>query len=184
MERLLNLVVFLLPFVLAMTYFSISLSNASEEGGLKKGTAMKASVLFALSAWLLFIAGHYVAGFVEKRTEGDGGFVVFLMLMLTGAKVLHHAWRKKAFDRVFDINQVPVILALAFALGINVLFVGVAARFIGIPLMKTSAILFGMVWFFSFSGLLYGPQFSKNFGRIMEFVAGAILVFMAVWVFQ
>lgn len=176
-----NLLVYVLPFFLAMSYFSISLSNARLGDGVKPGTPLKAALIFSLLAGALFTGGYFVAGALARRTEGSGQWVVLIMLAITGIRMLIHAWKKKADDKVYDINLMPVIFALAFALGINMLFAGVAVRFMDLSMARFVWTLSLMVLFLSFSGLMFGLQFRESFGRAMELIAGAGIAAAGVW---
>ncbi|TVQ17062.1 MAG: hypothetical protein EA361_03065 [Bacteroidetes bacterium] len=172
MSAIVNMYVFILPLLLAMSYFSISLSNARFGPGIKPGTPLKTAVIFSLLAAVLFVGGYYSAGVLARRSEGGGEWVVLIMLMITGLRMIIHAWKKKADEKVYDINLLPVIFAMAFALGMNMLFAGVAVRFMELSLARFAWTLALMVLFISFSGLLYGLQFRESFGRTMEFVGG------------
>lgn len=176
MTTIINMYVIILPLLLAMSYFSISLSNARGGEGIKPGTPLKAAIIFAVLAGVLFVAGYYSAGILARRSEGTGEWVVLVMLMITGVRMIIHAWKKKAEEKVYDINLLPVIFALALALGMNMLFAGVAVRFMDLSMARFAGTLVLMVLFLSFSGLLFGLQFKESFGRAMEFVAGAGLL--------
>ncbi len=176
MSSIISMYVTILPLLLAMSYFSISLSNARGGEGIKPGTPLKAALIFALLAGGLFVAGYHAAGVLARRSEGTGEWVVLVMLMITGVRMIIHAWKKKAEDKVYDINLLPVIFALALALGMNMLFAGVAVRFMDLSVTRFAWTLSLMVLFLSFSGLLFGLQFKESFGRAMEFIAGTGLL--------
>jgi len=183
MSVLNDLMIYLLPLFLAMGYFSVSLSNSRGGQTLKPGTPMKASVIFALSSFLLLLAGFYAAGLLDKYHDDGETWVSPAMLVLIAVRVIFNGWRKKSDVRVFDIEQVSVIFAMAIALGINNIFAGVALRFMNFAFSRVGLILALMVWLFSFSGLLYGNQFKAGFGRIVEMVAGIGLLVLAVAAF-
>ncbi len=145
---------------------------------------MKASVLFAATAFILLMAGNFAATILERRIDDGGERTVLILFLLIGVRMLYHSWKKKAAFKVFDINQTPVILALSFAMGMNILFAGVALQFLQLPPLRFGAILTAMIWIFSFSGLLYGMQFKESFGRKMEFIAGILLILAGFWFFQ
>jgi putative Mn2+ efflux pump MntP len=182
--RVLNdLVIYLLPLFLAMSYFSVSLSNSRGGKALKAGTPMKASVIFAFSSFLLLLAGFFSASLLDKYSGNGGMWISLSLLVLIAVRVIFSVLKKKADVRVFDIEQVSVIFAMALALGINILFAGVAIRFMGIPIFRSGLILALMVWLLSFSGLLYGNQFKGGFGRIVEMLAGVGIIVLAVAVY-
>ncbi|MFW5663825.1 MAG: manganese efflux pump [bacterium] len=172
MSFLLNLLVYVLPFLLAVSYFSVSLSNARLGEGVKPGTPLKAAIIFSLVAGSLFAGGYFVAGALARRTLGTGEWVVLVMFMITGIRMVIHAWKRKADEKVYDINLMPVIFALAFALGINMLFAGVGVRFMDLSMVRFTWTLSLIVLFLSFSGLMFGLQFRDSFARAMELIAG------------
>ncbi len=184
MTAIINMYVTLLPLLLAMSYFSISLSNARGGETIKPGTPLKTAIIFALLAGGLFAGGYYAAGVLARRSEGGGEWVVLVMLLITGVRMIIHAWKKKADEKVYDINLLPVIFAMALALGMNMLFVGVAVRFMDLSMARFAWTLVLMVLFISFSGLLYGLQFKEGFGRAMEFIGGTGLVLAGILYFS
>lgn len=167
-----TLYLFLLPLMLAMQHFSVSVSNGIGEGVLKPGTPLKTALLFAIITFFMVIAGDFAGRFLEGRTDIPHHGLAFLFLLLIGMRMVWHAWKKKASQRIFDINQVPVIFALALALSINMLFVGLALNFLDISTMRFAFTLSAAVLLLSFSGLLYGNQFGDTLGWKMELVAG------------
>ncbi|MFW5726140.1 MAG: manganese efflux pump, partial [Bacteroidota bacterium] len=124
---------YLFPFVIAAGYFSVCLSNTRSGKPLKSGISLKAALLFGASASAMLLAGYYAAGLLENRVEDAEKWVVMVMLLLIGYRMIMHGWRKRASVKVFDINLTSVILAMSFALGINGLFAGVALNFLDIP---------------------------------------------------
>ncbi|TVQ94704.1 MAG: hypothetical protein EA393_00550 [Bacteroidetes bacterium] len=168
----------ILPLVLSMLHFSVSVSNGIGKEALKPGTPLKTSLIFAISTILLLWLGYVVAGMVKGRIEFRDEAVAFIFLAFIGFRMILHAWQKKAQKKIFDINEIPVIFALALVLGINMLFTGVAVRFLDIPAMRFFLIQGAMVLFLSFSGLLYANQFGDKLGWKLELISGILILAM------
>ena len=140
---------------------------------------MKASVLFALVGVLLFALGLYLAGLLEKRFYSNGGWIILILLIFVGIRMVLGAIIRKPYTITFDINQLSVLLPLSIARGINLIFAGLGIGFSDIPAVRFMVILAIMIWLLSFSGLLYGKQFGENTGKVAETIAGIVLTVVA-----
>jgi putative Mn2+ efflux pump MntP len=178
-----SMAVYLITFVLGLTYFSSGLSNSRGGVPLKAGTPMKAAIAFAVFAFGLFAAGYFSAGLMTGRAADSGAWVSFIMLMFVGFRITLKAVRQKGVFKIFEIELPSVIFALAIALGINSLFVGVAVRFLGYPFGIASSMLALMVWLLSFSGLLYGNMFKPGTGRMLEIGGGVVMMLLAIMLY-
>jgi manganese efflux pump family protein len=174
-----TLLIYLFPMLLAMSYFPVGLNNSRGGKPLKPGTPMKISIVFALTAFLMLLAGYYIAGLLRGRMEGYGHWAAFMLILFIGVRIIMPAFRKKSGTMVFDIEQFGVIFPLALALSFNPFFAGVALQFLALPIMIFAILLFAMVWLFSFSGLMYGNQFSEAFGVRLEIITGAGFILLA-----
>jgi manganese efflux pump family protein len=173
------LLIYLFPMLLAMSYFPVGLSNSRGGKPLKAGTPMKISVIFALTAFLMLLGGYYVSGLIQGRLEGYSHWAAFMLILFIGVRIIMPAVRKKPGTMIFDLEQFAIIFPLALALSFNSFFAGVALRFLTLPVMVFAFLLLAMVWLFSFSGLLYGNQFSEKFGVRMEILNGAAFILLA-----
>ena len=177
-----SIIFILLPLAFAMSYFSIGLSNSKAGVRIRPGTSLKASIIFMFVTFILAVSGHYAGGMLFKYIVGDPGWVAFGLFIFTGFRIVSHGWKKKAWFRLFEVNKTSVILALAVALGINILFGTMALHLF----QQTHMIIFsGAVAFASgllaFSGLVYGLHFQDDFGWKAEIVGGIIIWTGAVW---
>jgi manganese efflux pump family protein len=174
-----SLMIYLFPLLLAMTYFPVGLSNSRGGKPLKTGTPMKISVIFALTALLMLLAGYYVAGLLQGRMEGYSHWAAFILILFIGVRILIPAFKRRPGAMIYDIEHFAIIFPLSLALSFNAFFAGVAIRFLLLPVMAFSFLLLAMVWLFSFSGLLYGNQFSEKFGVRLEILTGAAFILLA-----
>lgn len=172
---------FVLPLMISMVHFSVCTSNGAGEGTVKRGTPMKAALIFAISSFLLLWAGYYIASLVEGRVAYTANAVAFFFLAIIGFRMVFHGWQKKAQKKIFNINEVPVIFALALALGMNILFMGVALYFLDVRTMRFSLILAFVILLVSFSGLLFGNQFSEKTGWKLELTGGIFIIANGFW---
>jgi putative Mn2+ efflux pump MntP len=182
MNVLQNLSFYFLPFLLAIIYFSTGLSNSRGGVALKPGTPMKTSVVFTMVSVLMLLTGYFAAGLVIKWWE-NGELVAFVMLMFVGFRIAYQGIRKRTNLRIFDVEQFPVVVALSLALAIDILFAGVALRFLQFDIFRFAGLMALMVWILSFSGLLYGNQFRVGVGRWLEIIAGAGIMILAVAIY-
>lgn len=180
MNILQDLSFYFLPFFLAISYFSTGLSNSRGGVPLKPGTPMKTSIVFTLVSVLMLLIGYFAAGVASRWVEESGGLVAFVMLMFVGFRIAYQGIRKRTHLRIFDIEQFPVVMALSLALAVDILFAGVAIRFLEFKIYRFAGLMALMVWVLSFSGLLYGNQFREGAGRWMEIFAGAGLMILTV----
>ena len=166
-----------LPLVLSMQHFSVGVSNACAVDKLKPGVPLKTSIAFAISALMFFYAGYFLASLLQKRIDPDAtAWIVFVLMGLTGFRMILHGWQKKSHLKVFEITHTSVVLALALALGVNMLFVGAALFFTEIHTMQFAFTLAAMILFFSFSGLHHGKQFGENMGWKLEIFSGFMVI--------
>ena len=174
----------LLPLMLSMVHFSVSTSNGIGEGAVKRGTPMKAALIFAISTFILTWIGYYLASLLITRFNYKPESIAFLFFAITGFRMILHAWQKKASKKIFDINEIPVIYALALALGMNMLFMGIAVRFLELNALRFTVTLSLTVLFLSFSGLIFGNQFGDKLGWKLELIAGVLILANGIWLFS
>jgi manganese efflux pump family protein len=175
---------FLLPLMLSMVHFSVSASNGIGEGAVKRGTPLKAALIFAISTFILTWIGYYLASLLMNRFDYKPESIAFVFFAIIGFRMILHAWQKKASKKIFDINEVPVIFALALALGMNMLFMGIAVAFLQLNAMQFTLILALTVLFLSFSGLIFGNQFGDKLGWKLELAAGIVVLANGLWLFS
>lgn len=174
-----QVIVWILPLLLSMGVFHVSHVNSRHGEAIKPGTTMKASIIFSVVSVLLFALGLYLAGLLEKRFDENHQWIVLIMLFFVGIRMTIGAITRKPYTITYDINHLPVLLALAVARGINLVFAGIGIGFSEIPAGRILITFAIMVWFISFSGLHYGKQFGENTGKIAETIAGIALISIA-----
>ena len=87
---------FMLPLMLSMVHFSVSASNGIGEGAVKRGTPMKAALIFALSTFILTWIGYYLASLLINRFDYKPESIAFVFFAITGFRMILHAWQKKS----------------------------------------------------------------------------------------
>lgn len=173
---------YLIPFFLALGYFSSALSNSRGGEKLKAGIPMKVSLLFSIMGFLMLLAGSFLSGLFSGYLQGAENLTVLVFLVFISVRLIISGWRNRPAMRVFDIESMPMAAGMSVALGVNALFGGVAIRYLGLPDMKVAGVFAVLVWFISFGGLLNGNSFSESFGRITDVLAG-IGLFVVVLVY-
>lgn len=179
MNQIQSFYFYLIPFFLALGYFSSALSNSRGGVKLKAGVPMKVSLLFSIMGFLMLLAGSFLSGLFSGYLKGAETLTVLVFLVFLSVRLIISGWRNQPSMRVFDIESMPMAAGMSVALGVNALFGGVAVRYIGLPDLKVAGVFAIMVWFISFGGLLNGNSFSENFGRITDVLAGTGLLIVA-----
>jgi putative Mn2+ efflux pump MntP len=175
---------YLIPFFLALGYFSSTLSNSRGGEKLKAGIPMKVSLLFSIMGFLMILAGSFLSGMFSAYLVGAEILTVLVFLVFLSVRLIISGWLNRPSKRVFDIESMPIAAGMSVALGVNALFAGVAIRYMGLPVLKVAGVYAILVWFISFGGLLNGNSFSENFGRITDILAGTgLLIITLVYYF-
>ncbi|MBR1681031.1 manganese efflux pump [bacterium] len=127
---------------------------------------------------LMPLIGYFVTQPMLKFIEPVGKWIVFAIFMYLGLKII-----QEAFD---NDKEVPVCLSLkcllfiAFATSIDALAAGVTLSLTSANICK-SVILIGCTTFvFAFAGYWSGCCLKKISTKVLEVIAGLILIFLAI----
>lgn len=169
-----------IPLLMGVTYFTLVLFNKDASDPVQPGTPLKTSLIFSVSAVVLLYTGWAAASIVESRMADEGLWPAFAMTFLVGVRIFWKAYKSNTQQIQFDLNQPYNVASLAIIRGINMLFVGVAVRFLefslsGILLLSGFAVLL-----MTFSGLIYSKQFGENIARNTDMVVGFLGVIFAI----
>jgi putative Mn2+ efflux pump MntP len=178
-----SIIYILLPLALALSYFSIGMSNSQAGPKLQTGTSLKAALIFGIIALMWAVTGFMAGRMVKNYIIGNPVWVASAILFFTGFRLVIHGWKRKALIKIFDVNLTTVILALAVALGINMFFTGVAlSLFENIHMMKFSITAALTIAVLTFSGMLYGQYFNIHLGWRSEIAGGLIIWLSSIWI--
>ncbi len=185
MSQIQYLYFYLIPFFLALGYFSAALSNSRGGEKLKAGIPMKVSLLFSIIGFLMLITGSFLSELFSVYLKGAENLTVMLFLVFIAVRLIINGWRNRPSMRVFDIELMPIAAGMGVALGVNALFGGVVIRYIGLPDLKVAGIFAALVWLISFGGLLNGNSFSESFGRVTDVLAGVgLFIVVLIYIFS
>ncbi len=127
---------------------------------------------------LMPLIGYFITQSVLKYIEPVGKWLVFAIFMYLGLKVI-----QEAFD---DDKEVPVCLSfkcllfIAFATSLDALAAGVTLSLTSANIYN-AAILIGFTTFlFAFAGYWCGCCLKKLSTKMLEVLAGLILVFLSI----
>jgi len=79
-------------------------------------------------------------------------------------------------DRKVDSFSDPVLLALAVAISIDSLFVGMSFAFLKISILEPAIIIGCTTCFMSFCGVILGSKVGHLFQQEVDFIGGLILI--------
>ena len=79
-------------------------------------------------------------------------------------------------DRKVDSFSYPVLLALAVAISIDSLFVGMSFAFLKIPILEPAIIIGCTTFLMSFCGVILGAKVGHLFKHEVDFIGGLILI--------
>jgi manganese efflux pump family protein len=166
---------------LAMDCFSVSISNSSISGLVKSGIPLKTSLLFStlhvVMIWLGFMLGNLISSFMA----GLQIWVAFLILVSIGSKMVLEAVKRRPEAKVFDINNIRVILALSFATSMDAFLVGVVMAMILAPMGLMTLLIALLVFIFTLSGMAGGSRLGFSFARTTMIIGGAFMIMASLW---
>jgi len=120
--------------------------------------------------------GYVFGDFIRSITGWEHQWILMLVLLLTGLRLLIKAFRSSAEESAFDLRNVRVLLFVAFALGMNTLIVGTGLSFINQERSHSFLIFSIASLSLSVLGLILGKKYGKyEFGNKFELLGGFIL---------
>lgn len=176
-----TLILFIIAMGLSMDCFSVSISNSSVSGEVKPGIPLKTALLFSLSHIMLVWLGYWVGGLITGLLQGYQLWVAFFILTSIGAKMILEAYRKRPEAKVFDINNITVVLGLSLATGMDALLAGVVVGILAGPVWLATGLIALTVFIFTLSGLAGGASLGISFARRTAIFGGAFMLVAAIW---
>ncbi len=171
-----TLIIFILALGLAMDCFSIAISNSSVAGLVKPGIPLKLAIAFAFAHLVLFFAGHWLGGILQGLFIEMEYLVAFFVLIFIGSKMVMDARKRKPQSKVFDINEVRVIIILSIATAMDAFLAGVAIGITGLSAYLTGGLITATVFIFSLGGMAGGKNLGMPFSKTIALTGGILLI--------
>ncbi len=173
------IITFIIALGLAMDCFTIAISNSSVSGEVRPGIPLKVAIAFAFSHMLLLYLGYLLGDAIKHLFAGIEPWVVFIILGIIGVKMILEARRRHPKQKVFDINQISVMLVLSVATAMDAFLTGVAISMTTIGI-NTANILVGItVFIFTLGGMAGGKQLGIAFAQRTAYFGGAFMLLAA-----
>ncbi len=173
-----TLIVFVIAFGLAMDCFAVAISNSAVSGKVSPGIPLKTAIAFAFSHLLLLFAGFWLGQTTSNRFEGLEPLVAAVILIIIGSKMIIEARKRHPKSKVFDINEVRVIIVLSIATAMDAFLAGVALGITNMGVGLAAVLVTLSVFVFTLTGLAGGDNFGFSFAKRIT-ITGGVFILMA-----
>ncbi len=173
------IITFIIALGLAMDCFTIAISNSSVSGEVRPGIPLKVAIAFTFAHVLLLYLGHALGGAIQHLFEGVETWVAFIILGIIGVKMIMEARKRHPRQKVFDINQISVILVLSLATAMDAFLTGVAVAMTTIGLNMAAILVILTVFVLTLGGMAGGKQLGVAFAQRTAYFGGAFMLLAA-----
>ena len=174
-----TLILFIVALGLAMDCFTLGITNSSISGLVKPGVPLKVAIAFTFAHLVFLFAGYWLGGAIQSFFQGLEAWAAFVVLGIIGAKMILEARRKHPRTKVFDINEVRVIVVLSLATAMNAFLAGVALGLTHMPLYLAGLLVTVSVFVMSLAGMAGGGQLGIAYARRTAYFGGAFMLMAA-----
>lgn len=170
-----------LSLALAMDCFAVALGISCGASGLRLKPSLRLALFFGSFQFIMAVLGWLVGEKIVRMIEHVDHWVGFGLLLLVGGKMIMESFKKKDDDACSaDQTQGWRLLVLSVATSIDSLAVGLSLGVIGLPVMKTAAIIGAGSFLMTLVGARLGFLVSKALGKKAELVGGVILIIIGI----
>ncbi len=174
-----TLILFVIGLALAMDCFTVAISNSSVSGLVKPGIPLKMAIAFAFAHMVFVMAGYWLAGTIGHLFAGVEAMMAFAILGIVGSKMILEARRRHPKTKVFDINQVRIIVVLSIATAMDAFLAGLAIRLIQLSFYLSVVLITITVFILTLSGIAGGEQLGVGFARRTAYLGGIFMLMAA-----
>lgn len=171
-----TLIIFIIALGLAMDCFTIGISNSSVSGLVKPGIPLKVSIAFAFAHLVFIFIGYWLGGVIQPMFEGLEKWVAFVVLGIIGIKMIMEGHKRHPTSKVFDINQVKVIVVLSLATAMDAFLAGIALGITSLGVYLSGVLVAITVFVLTLAGMAGGNQLGMAFAQRTVFFGGAFMV--------
>ena len=161
---------------LAMDAFAVSIVSGSVYKQLKIKHAFRIAVFFggfqAIMPLIGSLAGISLKGYVANYDH----WMAFALLSAVGAKMIYESFKITSAEKIFNPENILVLLVLSIATSIDALAVGITLSFLQVSI-AVAVVIIGFVTFaLSYLGVLIGRRFGHFFENKIEALGGLVLI--------
>jgi manganese efflux pump family protein len=170
---------FFLALGVAMDAFAVSISCGNKISPIRRTDALKLASFFGgCEAFMLVIGwlgGNTISDFVSEYAI----WFAFLILVFIGGKMIYETFYGNR-ERKINSFSYPVLLALAVAISIDSLFMGMSFAFLKTTIIEPAIIIGFVTFLMSFCGVILGSKVGHLFEREVNFIGGLIMICIGV----
>lgn len=172
--------VMLIAIGLAMDTFSVAAVAGFVLKSVSSRSAFRLSFHFGFFQFLMPIAGWVVGSTVASLIADYDHWVAFGLLAVVGSKMALEGVRPKAVTGAHrsDPTRGIQLLIFSIATSIDALAVGLTFAFTNVAVLYPAVIIGATAALFTLLGLYLGSKSSRLFGKYVEVIGGAILLFI------
>lgn len=161
---------------LSFDSFAVSISCGVARTQLRFIQALRIGFFLALFQALLPVLGWFIGYSIQDYIREADHWIAFVLLLILGLKMIWESLKKDENSKNFDPMNLYIILGMAVATSIDAFIVGVSFGFLKMNILLASVMFFGVTYFFSMLGILFGKKLGEKLGSKMEFAGGIILI--------
>lgn len=159
-----------------MDAFAVSIAGGISLKCFRVRDGARVGLFFGGFQALMPVVGWIVGGALARYVGLYDHWIVFLILVFIGVKMIYEAIIIKEASNKCDINNLLVLTGLAIATSIDALAVGISYSLLGVDIVKPILWIGSVTFFFCFVGVWLGDKFGGILGSRMEVVGGIILI--------
>jgi len=165
---------------LAMDAFSVAAVAGFALKAFSTKQAFRLSSSFGLFQFLMPIAGWMVGSTIASLIAYYDHWVAFGLLAIVGGKMIREATRTGNIREAYgsDLTRGIPLLVFSIATSIDALAVGLTFAFTNVEVLYPAIVIGAIATLFTLCGLYLGSKSSRFFGKYVEVIGGAILIFI------
>jgi manganese efflux pump family protein len=163
---------------LAMDAFAVSLSIGTTRMTHRARPFFRLSFHFGLFQFLMPILGWFAGTTVAALIVRFDHWIAFGLLGFVGGRMIQAGWNPEKQSFPSDPSKGKTLVMLSLATSIDAFSIGLTLAMVGIDILYPSVVIGIVTAVLSLSGLLAGHRLGVSFGKKMEILGGAILLFI------
>ncbi len=174
-----------IAFVLSMDAFAVSISCGIKLGCFIKRKVFKIALAFGIFQAVMPLLGWGVGDLIREYVEAYSHYLSFGVFLILGLKTIYDGYNEADEEdgnacKNCACNNSWCLFNLAVATSIDAFIIGLLFSVQKVPLFQSVAIIGIITFFMSIIGTVFGGKIGAKFGRYSSYVAGAILLILAV----
>ena len=158
-----------------MDAFAVSVSCGSKINCIRRNDALKLASFFGGCEAFMLIIGWLGGSTISVFVSNYATWFAFLILSFIGSKMIYETFYGSK-ERKINSFDYPVLLALAAAISIDSLFLGMSFAFLKTTIIEPAIIVGCVTFLMSFCGSILGCKVGQLFEREVNFIGGLIII--------